>query len=192
MKYLFDSSAIFKAIKENKINLLIGNYTLELARYELGNILWKNFPSKKPSQRNWNTRKNNQTNPKPNGNHTNKLQRRRNTGNRKATENHILRRLIRLSSQSKRTTIHNRRPAPNKKGHTLHQSFNTKRHQTTKPKKPHLIPKTKNPQKPKTTAFTIKIRNQTSRTIQKIGGALKSILRQAGLTENDLKNLLEK
>lgn len=43
MKYLFDSSAIFKAIKENKINFLIGNYTLELARYELGNILWKNF-----------------------------------------------------------------------------------------------------------------------------------------------------
>jgi predicted nucleic acid-binding protein len=43
MKHLFDSSAIFKAIKENKINLLIGNHTLELARYELGNILWKNF-----------------------------------------------------------------------------------------------------------------------------------------------------
>lgn len=43
MKYLFDSSAILKAIKENKIDLLIGNYTLELARYELGNILWKNF-----------------------------------------------------------------------------------------------------------------------------------------------------
>ncbi len=43
MKYLFDSSAIFKAIKENKIDLLIGNYTLELARYELGNILWKNY-----------------------------------------------------------------------------------------------------------------------------------------------------
>lgn len=43
MKYLFDSSALFKAIKENKIEALIGNYTLELARYELGNILWKNF-----------------------------------------------------------------------------------------------------------------------------------------------------
>lgn len=43
MKYLFDSSAIFKAIKENKIDFLIGNYTLELARYELGNILWKNY-----------------------------------------------------------------------------------------------------------------------------------------------------
>ncbi|MBS7636269.1 type II toxin-antitoxin system VapC family toxin [Candidatus Bathyarchaeota archaeon] len=43
MKYLFDSSAVFKAIKENKIEILVGNYTLELARYELGNILWKNF-----------------------------------------------------------------------------------------------------------------------------------------------------
>ncbi|MDD3663292.1 MAG: type II toxin-antitoxin system VapC family toxin [Candidatus Pacebacteria bacterium] len=41
MKYLFDSSAIFRAIKENKIELLNGSYTLELARYELGNIIWK-------------------------------------------------------------------------------------------------------------------------------------------------------
>ena len=43
MKYLFDSSAIFRAIKENKIEFLTGNYTLELARYELGNIVWKDF-----------------------------------------------------------------------------------------------------------------------------------------------------
>ena len=43
MRYLFDSSAIFKAAKENKIEILVGNFTLELARYELGNILWKNF-----------------------------------------------------------------------------------------------------------------------------------------------------
>jgi predicted nucleic acid-binding protein len=42
MKYLFDSSAIFRAIKENKIETLSGNYTLELARFELGNIFWKN------------------------------------------------------------------------------------------------------------------------------------------------------
>jgi predicted nucleic acid-binding protein len=41
MKYLFDSSAIFRAIKENKIETLADNYTLELARYELGNIIWK-------------------------------------------------------------------------------------------------------------------------------------------------------
>jgi predicted nucleic acid-binding protein len=43
MKYLFDSSAIFRVIKENKIDVLIGNYTLELARYELGNIVGKDF-----------------------------------------------------------------------------------------------------------------------------------------------------
>ena len=43
MKYLFDTSAIFRAIKENRIEALAGNYTLELARYEIGNILWKNF-----------------------------------------------------------------------------------------------------------------------------------------------------
>jgi predicted nucleic acid-binding protein len=41
MRSLFDSSAIFKAIKENKIEILTGNLTLELARYELGNIIWK-------------------------------------------------------------------------------------------------------------------------------------------------------
>jgi predicted nucleic acid-binding protein len=41
MKALFDSTAIFKAVKENKIEFLAGNYTLESARYELGNIIWK-------------------------------------------------------------------------------------------------------------------------------------------------------
>lgn len=43
MKCIFDSSAIFKAIKENKIEILVGNCTLELARYEMGNIIWKNY-----------------------------------------------------------------------------------------------------------------------------------------------------
>ena len=43
MKTLFDSSSIFKAIKENQIDCLVGNCTLELARYELGNVLWKNY-----------------------------------------------------------------------------------------------------------------------------------------------------
>ena len=43
MTYLFDSSAIFRAIKENKIELLNENYTVELARYELGNIIWKEY-----------------------------------------------------------------------------------------------------------------------------------------------------
>ena len=41
MKSLFDSSSIFRAVKENKIEFLAGNYTLELARYELENIIWK-------------------------------------------------------------------------------------------------------------------------------------------------------
>jgi len=43
MKYFFDSSAIFKAIKENNVEVLVGNCTLELARYELGNVLWKSL-----------------------------------------------------------------------------------------------------------------------------------------------------
>ena len=43
MRYVFDSSAIFRAIKENKIEVLVGGCTLELARYEMGNILWKNY-----------------------------------------------------------------------------------------------------------------------------------------------------
>ena len=43
MKTLFDSSAIFRAIKENQIDCLVDNCTLELARYELGNVLWKNY-----------------------------------------------------------------------------------------------------------------------------------------------------
>jgi len=41
VSYIFDSSAIFKAIKENLVENLAGNYTLELARYELGNAIWK-------------------------------------------------------------------------------------------------------------------------------------------------------
>ncbi|HSV49670.1 MAG TPA: hypothetical protein VLH35_05085 [Candidatus Acidoferrales bacterium] len=41
MKRLFDSSAIFKAVNENRVEVLAGNYTLDLARYELGNIVWK-------------------------------------------------------------------------------------------------------------------------------------------------------
>jgi len=41
MSYIFDSSTIFKAIKENKVEVLANNSTLDLTRYELGNILWK-------------------------------------------------------------------------------------------------------------------------------------------------------
>ncbi len=43
MNYLFDASAIFRAIKENKTDALAGNGTVELARYELINIIWKNY-----------------------------------------------------------------------------------------------------------------------------------------------------
>lgn len=41
MSCLFDSSTIFKAVKENAVEVLAGNFTLDLTRYELGNILWK-------------------------------------------------------------------------------------------------------------------------------------------------------
>lgn len=41
MKFVFDSSSIFEAIVRGKIKALAGNYTLDLAKYELGNILWK-------------------------------------------------------------------------------------------------------------------------------------------------------
>jgi len=43
MSYILDSSAIFRAIKDNLVEIISGNYTLELARYELGNILWKQY-----------------------------------------------------------------------------------------------------------------------------------------------------
>lgn len=41
MKFVFDSSSIFQAIIENKVSVLAGNYTLKLAKYELGNLVWK-------------------------------------------------------------------------------------------------------------------------------------------------------
>lgn len=41
MKFVFDSSSIFQAIIENKVPILAGNYTLKLAKYELGNLVWK-------------------------------------------------------------------------------------------------------------------------------------------------------
>ena len=41
MTHLLDESAIFKAIKENAIERTADSHTLELARYELGNIVWK-------------------------------------------------------------------------------------------------------------------------------------------------------
>jgi len=41
MKYIFDASSIFTAIREKKVRSLNGNFSLEIARYELGNIVWK-------------------------------------------------------------------------------------------------------------------------------------------------------
>ena len=41
MSYILDSSAIFRAIKDKVIDRTANSYTLELARYELGNIVWK-------------------------------------------------------------------------------------------------------------------------------------------------------
>ena len=47
MKYVFDSSSIFRAVLENKVDLLVDGYTDEIARYELGNIIWKKRVLKK-------------------------------------------------------------------------------------------------------------------------------------------------
>jgi len=43
LKHVFDSSSMLKAIKENAVEAVAGGCTLELARYELGNILWKEY-----------------------------------------------------------------------------------------------------------------------------------------------------
>ncbi len=43
MSCILDSSAIFKAVKSDAVEAVAGNYTLELARYELGNTLWKEY-----------------------------------------------------------------------------------------------------------------------------------------------------
>ncbi len=43
MSYIFDASSIFRAVIENKIDRLVGGYTDILAKYELGNIIWKKY-----------------------------------------------------------------------------------------------------------------------------------------------------
>lgn len=43
MNYIFDTSSIFKAIQKNSVRVLINGHTLDLARYELGNLLWKKY-----------------------------------------------------------------------------------------------------------------------------------------------------
>ena len=39
MRYIFDSSAIYSLVKRGMPEILAQNYTCDLARYELGNIL---------------------------------------------------------------------------------------------------------------------------------------------------------
>jgi len=41
MRFLFDSSAIINLCGERKIEKLLDGWTLNLARYELGNAVWK-------------------------------------------------------------------------------------------------------------------------------------------------------
>jgi predicted nucleic acid-binding protein len=41
MSYVFDSSSLLEAMKRNATAVLAGNFTLDLARYELMNALWK-------------------------------------------------------------------------------------------------------------------------------------------------------
>ncbi|MQL54275.1 type II toxin-antitoxin system VapC family toxin [Acidianus ambivalens] len=41
MSYVFDSSSIYSLLTKGKIELLGGNYTVFLAKFELGNIVWK-------------------------------------------------------------------------------------------------------------------------------------------------------
>ena len=41
MSYVFDSSSIFEALIRGVVRALSGQYTVELARFELNNILWK-------------------------------------------------------------------------------------------------------------------------------------------------------
>ncbi len=41
MSFIFDSSSIFEALLRKELRLLSGNYTINLAKYELGSLVWK-------------------------------------------------------------------------------------------------------------------------------------------------------
>ena len=43
MSLLFDASSIYAALELNRPEILHGQYTLDLAFYELGNIVWKGY-----------------------------------------------------------------------------------------------------------------------------------------------------
>jgi len=40
-RYLFDASSIIALAVKRKVDFLMGNYTIELAGYEIGSYLWK-------------------------------------------------------------------------------------------------------------------------------------------------------
>jgi predicted nucleic acid-binding protein len=44
---LFDSSAIFNLFLQGKYDTLVAGTTVPLARYEIGNVLWKNYKIRK-------------------------------------------------------------------------------------------------------------------------------------------------
>jgi len=44
---LFDSSAIFNLFLQGKYDTLVAGATIPLARYEIGNVLWKNYKIRK-------------------------------------------------------------------------------------------------------------------------------------------------
>jgi len=44
---LFDSSAIFNLFLQGKYNTLVSGSTIPLAKYEIGNVLWKNYKIRK-------------------------------------------------------------------------------------------------------------------------------------------------
>ncbi|BCU69982.1 type II toxin-antitoxin system VapC family toxin [Stygiolobus caldivivus] len=41
MSYVFDASSIIRLISEKRVGVLGGNYTVPLAKFELGNTVWK-------------------------------------------------------------------------------------------------------------------------------------------------------
>jgi predicted nucleic acid-binding protein len=44
---LLDASAIFNLFQGGKYDMLVSGATIPLARYEIGNILWKNYKVRK-------------------------------------------------------------------------------------------------------------------------------------------------
>ena len=44
---LFDSSAIFNLSLQGKYDILVAGATIPLARYEIGNVFWKNYKIRK-------------------------------------------------------------------------------------------------------------------------------------------------